>query len=92
MVFSKLQLAERPLGGVVSQGDVSEVEMAMGRLGDEEELLVQRRDEERTAAAMANAFRHETRTIRTPYGLNAVVMLANDESVDGCGDVSRLWG
>ena len=35
-----------------------DVELAMGRLGDEEEVLVRRRNEQRAAAAMSNAFRY----------------------------------
>lgn len=45
----------------LNRGDVADVELAMGRLGDEEEVLVRRRNEQRAAMAMSNAFRYDTR-------------------------------
>ncbi|CAM9143336.1 unnamed protein product [Sphacelaria rigidula] len=50
-------LAERSLDSSLNRGDVADVELAMGRLGDEEEVLVRRRNEQRAAMAMSNAFR-----------------------------------
>lgn len=50
-------LAERPPGNRIDHGDVPAIELAMGRLGDEEDVLVQRRNEERAAAAGCNPFR-----------------------------------
>lgn len=51
------QVSERAKNRTTSTDEVADVEIALGRLGDEEDVLVQRLEERRFAAAMAESFK-----------------------------------